>query len=325
MKKLLLPVLIVSMFPLYAQPTLTQAVMGQIGDNSTSQLADPSGVSEGSSGTSVSWDFSNLVNTGSPSQSTILDPAATPYGANFPQANRAAAASSGTYAYFKVDGSGYYSYGIQNPSAFMTCSDPEKLLKFPMTYSDVSADVFLCTGQTSDTYDRSGTNSLSADAYGTLVLPTGTYSNVLRIHLTQSYQDSFYALQMIFTYVNNQYWWISPDYKGALLTMWDLEVDGFPYAESLVYNPSPEALTGMEQPAASVRVYPNPAVDVVHITLAGSGSFRIQVMNQLGQLVVSTTTTDPGFQLDVSDWLSGLYVVLIETDDGQQQVRFVKG
>lgn len=307
-----------------AQPTITQYTMGQIGDTYMSQMADPSGVTEGASGTNVTWNFSTLVDNGSSMQSTILDPGSTPYGANFPNAN-IATGGAGSYAYFDLDAAGYFFYGRQDSVSFMTCSDPEKLLKFPMTYSDVSADIFDCTGQTSDTYDRFGTNTVSADGYGTLILPTGTYPNVLRIHLTQTYQDTFYITQFVVDYLNDQYWWISPDFKGALLTMWDLEVDGIPFTEAVIYNPSPEALAGIEEPAnTSVHVYPNPATDMVHISLTGLGDCRIRVINQLGEILHAAEVTEPSFQLNVSTWASGIYVVMIESDEGQQEVRFVK-
>jgi hypothetical protein len=189
---------------LQAQPTLTGAQMGGVGTTVTTQAADTTGVTPGPGGAGVTWDFSGLVDDGSSATSTVLSPGSTPYAANFPTANYASQGVSGNYGYFLVNQTTVEMHGMQGPATYLIYSNPERLMKFPFSFSDVSADVFFATGLTSDTYDRFGTNTLAADGYGTLILPTGTYNNVLRVHLVQTYRDSFNSNPITIDYINNE-------------------------------------------------------------------------------------------------------------------------
>lgn len=70
-----------------------------------------------------------------------------------------------------------------------------------------------------------------------------------------------------------------------------------------------------EAQSASTLVYPNPAREFVLIN-AETDINRIQVMNQAGQTVVSEGAVAKNHRLDISQLSRGLYIMVLETNDG---------
>lgn len=64
----------------------------------------------------------------------------------------------------------------------------------------------------------------------------------------------------------------------------------------------------------SIKVFPNPARDVVKLT-SDTEMHNIQVLNNLGQVVIETKINGKECQLNTSDLISGLYLVRVETDN----------
>ena len=63
----------------------------------------------------------------------------------------------------------------------------------------------------------------------------------------------------------------------------------------------------------SIKVFPNPARDVVKLTSV-SEMLNIQVFNNLGQVIIETNIAGNSCQLNTSDLESGLYFIRIETN-----------
>jgi hypothetical protein len=72
----------------------------------------------------------------------------------------------------------------------------------------------------------------------------------------------------------------------------------------------------------SVRLYPNPASDLVRVDLRSvSGNCTYRLVNTLGQ-VVAAGTAEGGSELvlHVGQWTSGLYLVQVEAEGSLQTV-----
>src|SRR5690606_15577654 len=103
--------------------------------------------------------------------------------------------NTGAYIYYIVENNKMSIKGIeslaqgQNVSFFY--ADPEEVMHFPFTYNDTYSDNTLCTSSLGSGVElvRSGTTTVTADAYGTLKTPLGTYPNTLRILTNQVYED----------------------------------------------------------------------------------------------------------------------------------------
>lgn len=74
----------------------------------------------------------------------------------------------------------------------------------------------------------------------------------------------------------------------------------------------------------SVRLYPNPAVNIVRLDLRnGAYLQRLQVFNALGQMVYNTLGDgNPYAEFGVSQWAEGMYIAKIFTDKGVHSEKF---
>lgn len=75
--------------------------------------------------------------------------------------------------------------------------------------------------------------------------------------------------------------------------------------------------------AGVVKIYPNPAGDVLHID-AGQGHKRISICNAMGQRMYETECEEPTCMADVSKWPPGMYVLECEQEGARTRITFVK-
>lgn len=77
-----------------------------------------------------------------------------------------------------------------------------------------------------------------------------------------------------------------------------------------------------ENPAASIRVYPNPSNGVFNLT-GMTGTYEMVVTNSQGQ-VVMTTIVDEAQQLDLSTNPDGIYFIRMVNDQGVKLLKIIK-
>ena len=78
-----------------------------------------------------------------------------------------------------------------------------------------------------------------------------------------------------------------------------------------------------ETEAASMQVYPNPAVDNVTVALPADATGVVTIYNLAGQLVKSVATTDATVSVSVDDLTAGVYTVLVQTPDKVYNQRLI--
>lgn len=130
----------------------------------------------GSAGINQTWNFSLLTFTPLGTLS-VITPSSSPIGASFPTANYAYS-FAGTYSFFKtsVGQMEAQANSITTPGSGNDLTpNPETILKFPFNYLDTLSDTWQKVG------DPVKNVTLTYDGYGTLITPTTTYSNVVRI------------------------------------------------------------------------------------------------------------------------------------------------
>ena len=162
----------------------------------------------GASGANVTWDFSGLV-IDSTSTLTYVDPATTPMTDSFPTATLALAEGGG-YAYRSFDATGGYYLGYHQggTSPVVDYSDPELTFQFPCTYGTQWDDSLFADYLPGSSWYLAGTINAEADGYGTLILPYGTFTNVIRLHLTRNsiletqWPEDGYYVDTIFYYLH---------------------------------------------------------------------------------------------------------------------------
>lgn len=71
-----------------------------------------------------------------------------------------------------------------------------------------------------------------------------------------------------------------------------------------------------EEDAGSISVYPNPTSDQLNIASTGATLVRVEIINYLGDTVLSTSASGSNAQIDVSPLSKGVYFIRVETQQG---------
>jgi hypothetical protein len=320
---------------LLAQPTLTSAgltpVINDVITNKTVAYVSP-----GTAGANQTWNLSAMTGTAT-ATSTVVTVASTPYAATFASSSVCIKGSSGSYTYLKNSSAAEQLSGIVVPSGTATItfnySNVEDLLHFPFNYTNLYTDTWATTFVNAGyTYYRKGTDSVKYDGYGTLILPSGTYNNVSRVHFVQNYQDSTFFTGIgpyIITYRNDEYFWYLNGNHGAIANVFTLTNSATAPTQSGSYMTT--IAVGVEEENAiisSCKLFPNPAINNVNISvnLTESQKVEIKLFNTLGTQVNSIFSSEGvlgtnDFKLDVSTLPEGVYFAQIHLDGNLSATR----
>ncbi|HEU4717011.1 MAG TPA: T9SS type A sorting domain-containing protein [Bacteroidia bacterium] len=299
---------------LSAQPTLTATgIEPAMSDNLT--INNSNYASPGSAGASQTWNLSSLSST-STATYTGVTPASTPHAASFPSANYAAS-SSGAYIYYNNTATAWQYYGADNGSIVMPYSNPEDQLHFPFNFNDNYTDNWAATFTNTYTFYRTGSTVVTADGYGTLTTPDGTFGNVMRVHFVQTYQDStnIASSPYVIYYQNDEYMWYLNGNHYPIAAVYTLTSSaGSPITGGLYLS---NVVSGVNETNVllSSSLAPNPAAD--HFDLAlnldKSQQVKVQIFDATGHLVATPVDDAEGiagenrFGIDVSGLAQGMY------------------
>lgn len=178
MKNTCLTFLLLSSLYVYAQPVIQpfSPVFGSSID--VYDINDSIPINFPLTGNQV-WDFSSAV-TQLTFSISLLDPASTPYFADFPTSNFAQSINSGAtplaYFYGAITADSLYGLGSRSvliPTSNLTYINPNVSFRFPMAYQTTIYDV-----STDDQGDYEN-DQRTYIAYGDVITPFGTYNNVV--------------------------------------------------------------------------------------------------------------------------------------------------
>ncbi|MBD3581085.1 T9SS type A sorting domain-containing protein [Flavobacterium selenitireducens] len=286
-----------------AQPQIRQE---HVGASLSANLyyADVQNFDPGPDGPNQTWDFSSLnsVNAG---QATILPAAGTPYANSYLMADHC----------FLYQGQGVdlWYYNKTSAQKLETVSmifagvfalnytqNPMTVVEFPYDFNDVFTDSYGPTVASSTEF------TATYDGYGTLILPFGTYQNVIRQKVEEDGKIEYN-------------WFHSDPFFPLLQTSIEDGSVGMVEPTSLsVENP-----TGNFRPT----VYPNPFHDVVALRLPSgtSGTIRVAVTDVLGKVVYRDEFAGPDADdvvtIDLSDCASGVYFLDYWANDRKGSVQ----
>ena len=315
MKKNLLVLFLGSLFVAinsFAQPTITASGINPVvGDQITGNGTNY--VLPGNAGANQTWNLSSMVSTGA-STSVYITASSTPYASSFPTANISINMGSGSYVYYKTSSAAWQNLGSVT-STTVSYNNAEDIIRFPFTfnnsYTDTWSSVFISGGST---FYRTGLDSVDADSYGTLITPAGTFSNVLRVHFVQIYQDStdLGGNPYLLYYHNDEY-------------MWYLNGNHNPIAAVYALTGSAGNVTGGNfmsnvssineiNPLVSFTLFPNPSVNTINLNfqLSEKQKIEIKIFNAAGALVKTPVSADGllgmnEYKINVQDLPEGIY------------------
>lgn len=287
--------MLIGAFGAVAQPTITASTIGEVGDSFSYDFVNATGFDPGPSGAAVTWDFSDISLAGTSYGYTFVTVGSTGFADDFPGANLATDQGDGVYTYYKGSPSEFSLYGVHTDATTLSYSDPETLYSYPMTFGTTFSDNLYCSFFSGVDVVRSGSISVEADGYGTLILPSGTYDNVLRVVAHEVYSDEFIGLPTPTDYDFTNYYFMREGTIGALFQYSYLEIGGlFPTTqESAAVNTNIGPMSiNEENTNASIGVYPNPAQQDVTINLQHINAEQVIITDMAGRQVLTTT---PGF------------------------------
>lgn len=300
-----------------AQPTLTASNINPVFGDTYTLYGLVAFADTLQNGPNVIWDYSSFVPTGI---DTMV--ATSPVGSAVPSASiRYLFPTHNVSNYYNANQSKFEYAGYDNPSGINTYTDPETLLNFPFQYNDSFSD-YLASHWPGPTQFRYGTVYSKADAYGTLILPNVTYTNVLRVKSNYYLKDSMSGIPATnYTYITLR--WYAPGYH-------------FPVASVMEYGnmvpPIFNYITGTPTTLTDLRVhgisvYPNPCINSLQIkTETEFKILKATIIDYSGRSVFKGESTQgKQFNMNTNNLASGFYILEIEVDNKKYRTKLMKG
>lgn len=201
MKKLIFIILILLFSALLNQFVYSQFVLNSFynpvtGDTLKSKSVDTVGIYPGPGGENQTWNFSNAVILEELFTEAYLVPSAAPHFTQFPGCN-AASINSNTppiYHYYQNGDSGSFLLGYVLTNTFLRYYIPLPRMPYPISFgTQLNKSYYGVSSWGNITKHFHGTRTFTGDGYGTLILPTGTFSNVLRIKTVDVVYDTTFS------------------------------------------------------------------------------------------------------------------------------------
>jgi hypothetical protein len=322
---------------LYAQPTITSSFNPAPGDHYRFHPVNTQ-ITAGNAGANVTWDFSGIQIIYNPIIGKYMSPSTTPYANDFSGTNVAFEDyfAAGTYHYFETTTSKYEKKGEASVLYTAVYQNPHTMFTYPFTYNTVVTDNFACTTSVGSlTLERNGTWEAKGDAYGTLMLPSGTYNNVLRIRTSSSTVDEYPGV------IQNgkdviEYCWVMASSKRPLLKIGtEFHFSGGAPIDTVDYVRISEEVSGIAHPdqnLANIRLYPNPAAGealAVSFELQNHAEVRIDLVSTDGKVARSMPAQKmtPGSHMvtiPMDGIAPGLWFVRVDSEGVPKMFRVVK-
>jgi hypothetical protein len=292
-------------------------------------------VDPGNSGADQIWDFSKISSTGEMMISTI--PASASGREKSTADFNLILNERGSDYFFRLSADYFMEVGAVTKDYTLNFSDPIIKMIYPFAYGNHFADNFsgLAEAPTGQKVDFNGVYSVSADAYGTLVLPDRTYTDVLRVRTESNGLEINQCNSVEAKAV--RYLWYAPGYRYPVLnvSVSERRISGGEPAitkSAMLWAGSRESgdtPAGNEKPRGiasndevTVVVYPNPFTDKLnyHYFLRKSVPASITISDVTGR-----NTTVVMKQVMQSE---GLYSGAVDANDfdmnpGVYYIRFV--
>jgi len=338
MKQILLFVFSFLTASLIAQPVISSNIIAPQGYTyKYSRSSNVNNFNAGSTGANVTWNYANIDTTAGSMIQKMVKPDTTAGFSDFPNfINRAIEVDgflgSKSYAYSYVTNLAFEFYGFKSISLNQVYTNPSKQLQFPFTFNNQFTDYY---HDADSTYF--GKTEVKADAYGTLVLPTGTFTNVLRVNVKDNYREftswDFDDNPDDSTMYEGQYYrWYQPNTVAPLLEYSKLvsyvyylgtryNVDS---VKHLVVNRNVLS-TSLEEVENTFNafVYPNPSGNFLQIS-AATNIAKIEVADLNGKILKEEFIDDNQAKLNLENLAVGTYYLkMITPANKQRTVRIV--
>lgn len=301
----------VTVSTIVAQPSLSNQNLASDGDSFTiyTNTSLSSTSNPGNDGTNVTWDFSNM-GAGTSSSLTYSN-ASSP---DYPDAN-ILFSTQGSSNYFDVQNDALTYYGFSTTNASSVFTDGQDQVRVPMSYNDNYTDQFAGTYDAfGQVFDRTGTLDVTADGYGTLSTPQGTYNDVLRIRLIRTSTDEMNG-QTLSNNLDTIYFWYNETTPHPIMTYTINYVDGSEQGRFANYMDDGDVILNTLEESININAYPNPVSDIYNVE-ADRIIESLIVYDMKGQQVLTKSPNTKIFSIDLNELPNGQYFYELKDQKG---------
>lgn len=333
-----------------AQPTITSAAMPQAGfiynmiaDTAAADM--PTFTVSAGSASAQTWNYTaEFANVYGEATSFVAASSGTG-STNFPGATLTAAQSNGTdWVYFNGNTNGFYLDGVyMNFQGTMVAIDlaPNALIvATPSTYGYTNNTLSTATftaSMSGNTFQvrHYGDRTVSADAFGTLTIPSGTYPNTLRVKAFEATIDSVFVdifgswnFVQLLTDSTTTYTWFQNSQDAQLL---QIEMDKANAVTKAQYLQSfSNGIAQIDAQQASLSLYPNPVSEVAHLSYENktTGPVTLQMYDVDGRLVADFLKQDQAIgkqkiylNIESLHLPRGIYFLRLRNNEGLQTLK----
>lgn len=231
--------------------------------------------------------------------------------------------------YYKASASKLEITGLVTPDATLNFSvNNGTFISYPAAFGytepDTAQGTFTASGASGN---FNGTINISADAAGTLIIGTKTYTNVLRIKSVQNFNLTSSGFPLG-TVTNTAYSYYDSVHKFPLLSATTANIN----VPLLNMNQTTSSAQALNLPTLStgdfvakkesLKIYPNPAQDAIE--LKGAGNFSIAKVYSLDGKLVKTTDLKAG-KIQISELPPAAYFIEVSGKDSKAETaKFIK-
>jgi len=307
-----------------AQPVLTGPAINPVaGDAFIGYTCDTNGLSYGIAGPGITWDMSGLTSIAA-TPFSVVECEGTPYCEHFAISNITFTAGL-DYYYNYEDSERWWQVGAYYTGLGLEyiIQKEHTVLSYPFSYGAYRiVDTAMGDSDWAPYVFFKEIDTLNADAYGTLILPTGTFANVLRVHAVIHIADSAAGSGITSYKRRESYFWYQPGFHYYLLTMSYDTAAGICYVNSISYYKQ-IAYAGISQQIENTKIIIAPNPTTGNISINGAGHVSIKIYNIIGKLIKEENNTD---NISIAEFPSGMYFIKLFNEQGQmiKQDKIIK-
>jgi hypothetical protein len=195
MKKYIVLSVLFLVISVNAQIVLNSDRKPVIGDSFTTNDMDTTGVNEGASGSSITWDFSNVSATGQQLIAQYVDPSEAPGDSLYPGADVAVNYDELSYSFYDTENNTVHSLGMAFEDFSIVYYNTEKVAEYPFTFNSTFLDNFEAEYELGEglVNHNKGIIQFTGDAYGNIILPDGSNHAALRVKIFRHTADTMFV------------------------------------------------------------------------------------------------------------------------------------
>ncbi|MBA2613784.1 MAG: T9SS type A sorting domain-containing protein [Bacteroidetes bacterium] len=325
MKKIYLSLLLlVGGLTLNAQ--LTQANHAPINSETyTTYQCDSTAISPGASGAGANWNFGTITTHSSLVSNYSVN---TNTNSTYPMPGVDVSSSSTNESFYTSSATDLKYWGgninVGAIAAALLYTNAAITAVYPMILNTTGSSVTggnITVPSLSQSGTFTGNSGTLADGTGTLILPNGTFTNVIRVVTTQTIT---FTVPLTTGTVTQQNWdYYNVGTKNSLFTIststFVAGISPTPSSQTVVTrsNPSTVGLKENKQNVIDLVVFPNPSSTSLNFVTESTAAKFVLIYDITGKLIEKQNLIDGKLKLNVSTYNSGLYTYSVIGSNNQ--------